>query len=189
MKIPKLVLAILAAGVVGSAFTAPQAQAVPINGSMTFSGGAVFDTASLATATRVNTFSDVVVQSRDGDFATTVSQNESVTMVQPYIFMPSTPTPGLWSVGGFTFDLASSTVVLQNSNFLLITGVGTIYGNGFDPTPGTWSFTSQSPSSNGIFSFSAGSAAQGVPDGGTTVALLGFALAGIEIIRRKLAAA
>lgn len=189
VNIPKIALAILAAGVVGSAFTAPQAQADMINGAITFAGGAIFDTNSLATATRVNTFKDVTVMSRDNDFTSTVNVGDSVTMAEPYIFTPSTPTPGLWSVGGFTFDLASSTVVLQNSNFLLITGTGTISGNGFDATPGTWSFTSQTPMANGVFSFSAGSGSQGVPDGGTTVALLGFALAGIEVIRRKLAAA
>jgi hypothetical protein len=189
MKIPKLLLTILAAGVVGSAFTAQQAQADMINGAITFAGGAIFDTNSLATATRVDTFRDVTVMSRDNDFEAFTNVGDSVTMAEPWIFTPSTPTPGLWSVGGFTFDLASSTVVLQNSDFLLITGTGTISGNGFDATPGTWSFTSQTPSANGVFSFSAGSDAQGVPDGGTTVALLGVALAGIEIIRRKVAAA
>lgn len=189
MKIPRILFSILAAGLAASAFTAPQAQADQINGAITFAGGAIFDTNSLATATRVNTFKDVTVMSRDNDFATTINVGDSVTMAEPWIFTPSTPTPGLWSVGGFTFDLDSSTVVLQNSNFLLITGTGTLSGNGFDPTVGSWSFTSQTPMANGVFSFSSGSATQGVPDGGTTVALLGVALAGIEIIRRKLAAA
>ncbi len=186
MKLSKIGLAVLAASLFASAVTG---QAAMIDGAITFAGGAVYDTMSLATATRVNTFSDVVVQSRDGDFAAFVGVGDSVTMASPYIFTPSTPTPGLWSVDGFTYDLLTSTVVLQNSNFLLIEGTGTISGNGFDPTPGTWSFTSQSPAANGVFSFSSGSAAQGVPDGGTTVALLGFALAGIEIVRRKLATA
>lgn len=186
MKIPRILLTILAAGLAASAFTAPQAQADQINGAITFAGGAIFDTNSLATATRVNTFQNVTVMSRDMDFTTYVNAGDSVTMAEPWIFNPSTPTPGLWSVGGFTFDLGASTVVLQNSDFLLITGTGTIYGNGFDATAGTWSFTAQSPAANGIFSFSSGSATQGVPDGGTTVALLGVSLAGLGLLHRKL---
>lgn len=86
-------------------------------------------------------------------------------------------------------DLANSVVVLQTSSFLAITGSGTISGNGFDATPGTWSFTSQSPSASGVFSFSAGSNAQGVPEGGSTVALLGLGLAGVAMLRRKVACA
>lgn len=186
MKLLKSSLAALSVGFVMMAFTGNQADAAMINGAITFAGGAVYDTNSLATATRVNTFSAVKVASVDGDFASFVSAGNSVTMAAPYIFSPSTLTPGLWSVGGFTYDLASSTVVLQNANFLLITGTGTVKGNGFDATPGTWSFTSQSPKARGVFSFSSGSAAESVPDGGSTVALLGLALSGVEILRRKL---
>ena len=184
MKAIKCTLATLAAVFVASAFV-PQAKATLINGAITFSGGAVYDTMSLATATRVNAFSDVVVQSRDGDFSS-VAVGAGVTMAMPWIFSPSTPTLGLWSVGGFTYDLASSTVVFQGADLLSITGTGTISGNGFDATAGTWNFTSQTPSANGIFSFSSGTSAQGVPDGGTTVALLGLGLAGVELIRRKM---
>ena len=189
MKIHKLLLAVIAAGLAASSFTAPQAHATMIDGAITFAGSAVFDTNSLATATRVDAFSDVMVMSRDGDFTSTVNVGDSVTMSQPWIFTPSTPTPALWSVGGFTFDLASSTVVLQNSDFLLISGIGTITGNGFDATEGVWSFTSQEPHAGGVFSFSASSGSTGtVPDGGTTVALLGIGLVGVEVLRRKVLA-
>jgi hypothetical protein len=189
MKLPKLALAILVAGFATTAFTGHQANAVMINGALTFAGGAVFDTTSLATATRVNTFSDVFVTSASDDFASFVNVGDSVTMTTPYIFMPSTATPSLWSVGGFTYDLDASTVVLQNADFLIISGTGTVSGNGFDATAGIWNFTSQSPDADGVFSFSASIGGQGVPDGGTTVALLGIALAGVELIRRKIASA
>jgi len=188
MKLSKLALAVMAAGLV-TAGLSTQANAAFINGGITFSGGAIYDTMSLATATRVNTFVDVTVESDDGDFASFVNVGDPVTMAQPWIFTPSTPTPGLWSVGGFTFDLASSTVVLQDSDFLIISGTGTVSGNGFEPTTMTWNFTSQSPDANGVFSFSAsGNAGGGVPDGGTTVALLGVALIGLEFLRRKIVA-
>lgn len=57
---------------------------------------------------------------------------------------PSTAIPGLWSVGGFAFDLATATIDVQNSRLLSITGAGTLTGAGFDPTPGTWAFSTQS---------------------------------------------
>lgn len=189
MKKSKLLWTIIAACVVSTAAFCQSAQAAMINGAITFSGGAVYDTSSLATATRVNTFMDVKVMSSDGDFGTFTNADDPVAMATPWIFSPSTPTLGLWSVGGFTYDLANATVVLQSSNFLLISGTGTISGNGFDVTPGTWSFTSQSPSANGVFSFSGSSNANGVPEGGATIALLGLALAGVEIVRRKIAVA
>ena len=180
MKLLKLTLAVLAAALVTSG-----AQAAMVNGAITFAGGAIFDTDSLATATRVNTFVDVKVQSEDGDFAGFVADGDATTMAVPYIFTPSTATPGLWSVGGFTFDLDGSVVDLQNADFLMISGTGTITGNGFDPTEGSWSFTSQSPAADGVFSFSSSGDFNGVPDGGSTVALLGLGLTCVWMIRRK----
>jgi len=183
MKLLKLALAVLAAALVTSG-----AQAAMVEGAITFAGGAKFDTNSLATATRVTLFKNVKVMSEDGDFTGIVSDDDAVTMAVPYIFTPSTATPGLWSVDGFTFDLDASVVVLQNADFLLISGTGTITGNGFDPTPGTWSFTAQSPKANGVFSFSSSDGFL-APDGGSTVALLGLGLTGIWMIRRKLVTA
>ena len=185
MKISKLVLALLTIGLVAG-LTAQKANAVTINGTLTIAGGAAFDTSDLATATRVNAWSNTTVQSLTGDFAGFVNVNDPVTMTAPWIFSPSTFTPGLWSVGGFTYDLLSSIVVLQNSDFLLITGIGTVMGNGFDPTQGSWSFTTQSPDANGVFSFSAGTSTP-VPDGGVTAALLGIGLVGLELFRRRFA--
>ena len=179
MKLLKLALAVLAAALVTSG-----AQAAMVDGAITFAGGAKFDTNSLATATRVTLFKNVKVMSEDGDFTGIVSDDDAVTMAVPYIFTPSTATPALWSVDGFTFDLDGSVVVLQNADFLLISGTGTITGNGFDPTPGTWSFTAQSPTADGVFSFSSSDGFR-APDGGSTVALLGLGLTGIWMIRRK----
>lgn len=187
-KIRKVMLAVLAA--VALTFASTEANAALINGALTISGGAAFDTASLATATQVDSFHNVSVQSADGDFASFVSTGDSVTMAAPYVFSPSTPTLSLYSVGGFTFDLANSVVEFQNANYLLISGSGTITGNGFEATPGTWSFSTQSPSADGIFSFSAASnAAAGVPESGATVVLLGISLIGVAVVRRKFSVA
>ncbi|HTL16954.1 MAG TPA: VPDSG-CTERM sorting domain-containing protein, partial [Patescibacteria group bacterium] len=99
-----------------------------------------------------------------------------VTMTAPYIFNPSTPAPALWSVGGFTFDLLSSNVITQSSNGILIVGEGIIMGNGFDATPGEWSF-SQQKGRGTTLTFSATTTA--VPDSGMTATLLGLGLAGL----------
>ena len=56
MKTLKLTSAVLAVALVTSG-----AQAAMVNGAITLAGGAIFDTDSLATATRVNTFVDVTV--------------------------------------------------------------------------------------------------------------------------------
>jgi hypothetical protein len=181
----KSIVALIAAALLGSVLAATQAQAAMINGAITFAGGVTLDK-KLALATKVTSFSNVKVQRLDGDFTGFVAVLDPTTMAATWKFNPSTPTPGLWSVGGFTFDLSSSSVDLQNSKFLLISGVGTVTGNGFDATPGSWSFSTQGPKAGGIFSFSGSSQA---PDGGTTVALFGIALAGVEIVRRKLAPA
>lgn len=184
MKITKLSL--LVAGLLLGAFANQRAHAAAIEGAITFAGGAAFDTNSLATATRVNAFNNVVCVSDDGDYASFVNSSSVVTMTTPWIFTPSTLTPGFWSVGGFTFDLDSSTVVLQNSSFLLIEGSGTVTGNGFDATAGIFRFSTQAPGTKkGIFSFSASS--EGVPDRGATVALLGITLLALEVLRRRVA--
>jgi len=191
MKLSKTILAVLATGVLSCGLFSQQAQATAITGDIQFAGEVAFDTNSLATATKVVTWFDVFhnagfssVTSGTGDFAG-IAPGTSAAMAQ-WTFNPSTPTPGLWSVGGFTFDLLSSTVVTQNASTLVITGNGIVSGNGFDPTAMDWSFTTQSSGgkTRTTFSFSANGVA--VPDGGSAVALLGLALTGIEVLRRRL---
>jgi VPDSG-CTERM motif len=193
MKLSKTILAVLATGVLSCGLFSQQAQAAPITGDIQFAGEVAFDTNSLATATRVVTWFDVFhnagfssVTSASGDFASFVSSGDQATMGAPWIFNPSTATPGLWSVGGFTFDLTSSVVVTQNATTLVIEGTGIVSGNGFDNTAMDWSFTTQSSGgkTRTTFSFSANGVA--VPDGGSAVALLGLALTGIEVLRRRL---
>jgi len=186
----------VATGVVSCALFSQQAQATAINGNINLAGSVQFDTNSLGTATQVTTWFDIfnnagfssVAPGGTGDFAG-IAPGTQATMAQPWIFNPSTPTPGLWSVGGFTFDLLTATVVTQNAQFLSISATGIVSGNGFDPTAMEWSFTAQSAGGRPgtIFSFSANGVA--VPDGGATVALLGLALTGVEVLRRKLKAA
>ena len=191
MKLSKTILAVLATGVLSCGLFSQQAQATAITGGIQFAGEVQFDTNSLATATKVVTRFDVFhnagfssVTSGTGDFAG-IAPGTSAAMAQ-WTFNPSTPTPSLWSVGGFTFDLLSSTVVTQNASTLVITGTGIVSGNGFDPTAMDWSFTTQSSGgrTRTTFSFSANGVA--VPDGGSAVMLLGAALSALGMARRFL---
>jgi VPDSG-CTERM motif len=158
-----------------------------IQGNITFSGGATLDTGDANTAHAVTSFVNTVVQSVSGDFDTFINPLDPATFSASWVFDPSTPTPGLWTAGGFTFALLTSTIDMRSGGTLSVKGTGTISGNSFDPTFGSWSFTTQNPSANGTFSFSASGLS--VPDGGSAVALLGLALIGVEVLRRKLMAA
>ena len=133
-------------------------QAAPITGSISVRGGATLDTLNVNTATKVTGWQNAAVVSRSGDFATFVNVGASVTMTAPWNFN-SGPLPALWNVGGFTFDLTSSSIVTQGGGFLSVAGTGTISGNGFANTPGSWRFSTQNPPANGVFSFSASTTA------------------------------
>ncbi len=188
MKILKT-LAVCAAALVMSGLTAHQAQAVQINGTIDFAGTATFN-GTLATATEVSSFSNAHVEFATGDFATFTSTNQTVAITAPYVFNPSTAYSPLWAVGGFVFNLTESHIMTQNANGLVILGSGTLMGNGFDSTSGTWAFSSQNPSGRprSTFSFSAGTDAVPTPEGGSAVGLLGIGIVGVEALRRKLAA-
>lgn len=181
MRQLRVILAGAAACMIGIA----GAQAAQITGLLNIEGTATFNH-KLGTATAVTVFSNVTVGRGNTGVFGSIPIGTAV-MMSTYTFKPSTPTPALWSVDGFTFDLQTSTIVLQTKNFLAISGTGTISGNGFDATPATWAFTTQNASgdSHRIFTFSANTEAKGVPDGGMTVALLGASLLGLAAWRAK----
>ena len=157
------------------------AQAAFISGLISFDGTANLDNTNLALATKVLTWSNVEAGIPiTGDFATYVSAGNSATFTPGWTFTSGALTP-LWTCGGFTFDLTSSAVQFQTGSALVVSGTGTVSGNGFQTTSGTWDFSSQTGAGT-AFRFSASSK---VPDGGTTMALFGFSLLGLYGARRK----
>jgi hypothetical protein len=167
----------------------PQAPAA-ISGEIGFTGATAFDTPSLATATKVDIWRDangvlgfLTVSDVTGSFSG-IALGTDATMAAPWVFNPSTSTPGLWSVGGFTFDLTSATITLQNASFLDIKGVGTINGQAAD-----WAFTAQSANGQNQTFFTVSANNVTVPDSGQTAMLLGVALIALAIVRWKFARA
>ena len=174
-------------------------QAQQINGSIAFTGGAQMDSGSVDSATKITSWLDQsslppTVDSRSGDFTGFVSVNDPVAFAAPWSFN-SGAIPAFWAVGGFTFDLTSSTIDNQNFGFLNVSGTGTVSGNGFLPTLASWSFSAQDPpagtvgtSQDLVFSFSASGEAvpRTTPDGGATLGFLGLALLVAEGLRRQL---
>jgi hypothetical protein len=161
-------------------------QAAAITGNITFTGGVTLDTGSAGTATKVLTWVAPVVLTTSGSFVGTVGP---VAFFSPWSFN-SGAISTFWSVGGFTFDLASSAIQFQGGTppSVSVGGTGTIH-HGADSATGTWAFSTQDPAAGGpppVFSFSASTGVASVPDGGLTMALLGFALVGIEGLRRKM---
>jgi hypothetical protein len=173
-------------------FLQRNALAASITGDIYFDGKAKFDTRSLATASQVNRWKNVQVGSDTGDFATFASPENPVVMASPWVFASSAPFSGLWSVGGFTFDLTLSVVAFRSRNFLDLQGVGTVSGHGFDVTSGDWSVTFTKHRRGRLFWFSfeadppvAQPPAASVPESGSTGALLALGLIGLYFHLKK----
>jgi len=170
------------------------AQAASIIGSINFSsgpgGGVILQdsagnvTMDFALAAGIKEWQSPEVEVSSGSFAS-VPDGESVGFTQPWIFDPSTAAAPLWSIAGFgdfAFILSTATIGFRDSNFLLISGTGTLTGNNFDPTPATWTFTTQGVATDGKFSWS--STTEAVPETGAP-ALLGTALLWGCLLRRR----
>jgi VPDSG-CTERM motif len=170
------------------------AQAVPIVGNITFAGGTTLNTSSAGTASEVLSFTGAggtglpVVVSADGSFSG-IAAGSKATFASDWFFN-SGPVASLWSVGGFTFDLTSSSIVYQGGYpaGVLVDGVGAITGNGLTPEAMTWSFSVSDPAAGAgsslIFSFQAADGS--VPDGGTTAMLLGLGILGLGMIKKQM---
>jgi hypothetical protein len=195
IKTVKTISAFCVIGLLSCGLFSQQAQAAgPITGSITFTGTVSLDTASAGSATMVTAWHGLAlgdkpqVQGDDGSFTAFVTPGDGVTFHASWSFT-SGAVSSFWAVDGFTFDLTSSAIFTQGAGSVTVDGIGTISGNGFDPTAGTWHFTTQDPSAESLFSFSASGAA--VPEN-STVALLtigALGLAGVHFLGRKRGAA
>ena len=182
------------------------AQAIPITGSISFGGTAVLgnesgDPVTLANATKFTSISAVVQFGASGSFSG-VSYPTPATW-SPFTFVPPTSSiVPLWTLtsGGmvFSFDSTSMTTAYDAAAGTLDiagTGVAHIVDTSsnpviYDDTAGTWTMTVTSRGT--LFTFNDTTIIPptippiAVPDGGMTLALLGTALSGLALLRRKL---
>ncbi len=178
---------------------AQSTQAIPITGAIGFAGNATLNSATAATATTVTgwsgaTTANPVVQSSSGILGTVLPANTQVAFVAPWNFTVSSLITGFWTAVGpaVSFDLQNATFVRGNifgSDYVSVYGTGLIHVAGYDATLWDFAITFQDPASvpsTQTFTFSASQ--HSVPDGGTTVLLLGAALSGMALIKRKLMA-
>lgn len=174
---------------------AQEVQATPVTGSIGFGGTVTWDTQSAATATEVTAWQNTQALSDNGTFASFITPIAPVTFTSSAWTLNDAATiNNFWQAGGFTFQLLSSSITTQGGSpgqtgFVVVNGTGIVSGNGFSPTTLSWSFSAQDPKSGTApdrWTFSA--SANSVPDGGATVLLLGIALSGVALLRKKLAA-
>jgi hypothetical protein len=178
-------LIIMAGAVAVLAGFSASVQAIPIAGSIGFGGTYTQNGGSLgnlgsATSMTIDT---VAIQTTTGDFAGATLES----FASPIAVNPGAGLGQLWQaiLGSttYTFDVTSEAQTFTSRSQLNLAGTGTITdGNAADDTLGTWqlgfgvsgdSFTWQSTS------------AAIVPDGGTTVTLLGGALLALGLFKRK----
>jgi hypothetical protein len=180
----------------GLALAPAAAQADPIVGSVGF-GGAFIPTPGPGldtTTTGLDFQNPALVTAATGDYAGTFG--ETVTFTD-FTFDPFSGTVSpLWTFmsGGktFSFDLESVALEDHGTNFLFLSGTGTLHMTGKDDTPASWSFSADHAATSGIFTFSSNS---GVPGGEgegavpepATLLLLGLGLTGAasRIARRQ----
>ena len=86
------------------------------------------------------------------------------------------------TIGGLTFDMLTVSITLQNATSLVLDGTGLFHMAGFDNTPGSFTLSANQSGT----SFSASASKGTVPDAGSTMFLLGTALAGLAAVRRRL---
>jgi hypothetical protein len=190
---------LLGVGLLTVVLVSGKSQAAYISGSVDMSGTAILDNTLLGSATSATSFMAVSVGGiPTGAFAGTAG--DSVTW-SAFGWNPSTtPVTPLWTYfdGGtgwtYTFDLLTISVDSQDNKFLNLLGSGmlTITGAGspYVATPGQWSFTISNPGggSHANFAFTFANSQTAVPDGGTTLTLLGLGVGAVELIRRRYAA-
>jgi hypothetical protein len=178
-------------GIVAAMLAVTSVQAIPISGSIYMGGEANLNSAG----TQITSWPLVYVVADSGAFSsisafTLVNMSSSAWIFSP---SPGTPLNNLWNVGGFSFDFLGDTVS-ESGNFLDIYGYGTISSSNpaYQTTDFTWNLAAEDTASGPVdivFSASTGASSGGgntVPDGGLTLVLLGVALTGIELFRRKL---
>jgi len=111
-------------------------------------------------------------------------------VIKDFTFNPFSSVGTFYTISNgdstLSFDLTDLSIDMQTATFLDMSGTGMLHLAGFDDTPGTWNFTGQRSgnNANATFSWSAGSAAEEVPEPATLL-LAGAGLFAVGFVRRR----
>lgn len=185
----------LAVGIVGTVQATPITGSIGFTGSYTQNGGTAGNLASATSFTIVNTLAHPIVVFDAMGMLTGAAA--PITFASP-ITVNFSPGNGnlvfpsdvqLWSatVSPLTYSLLVTTEMQTFTSGIQINlaGNGTLRdGTAGDDTPGTWQIGFGVTGSSFTWQSTSGSS---LPDGGTTAMLLGAALSGLALLRRKIA--
>lgn len=177
-------------------FGAAQADAALIEGGMSFTGSVTPRVSSGGAATTVDqaNFLDFFSNpagptgkitagdgTQFGDF-TSVADG-TVGVIKDISIDPFTgPIVDFWVIGDFHFELLTLVIEQQDADGIDLQGTGTITAVGFDPTPGTWLFSTQNGRTTVTFSASTQIDAVPAP---AAIGLLGLGLIGLGAAARR----
>jgi hypothetical protein len=191
----KNILKVVAVAAVAVALT-QSVQAVPITGVIGFSGSSVLDGSTASGSSEVLSWGPSIISLNSGTFAS-LDPSSTVAFASPWFF-DSSSLNNFWVVNDtvnnvtYKFNLSSSSVFSTSANSITIYLAGTVISTalGLDPTAFTGNMTIQDPGVKGQvgYKYSESISFNSVPDGGTTALLLGSALSGLALLRRKLSA-
>lgn len=155
----------------------PLLQATPITGDYIFGGSFTLDSTKLTTATEIRSLTTYLLFS-DGNVTPASTGYWEGPITLHY-------SPNVYVAGDLRFEMEDFHVDFLNPNFLNATGSGTAYAEGKDPTKMDLSMTGvwQNGFTYGSSQFHLTPTA--VPEGGSTVALLGGALLLVGLGRRR----
>jgi len=170
------------------------AQATPITGQVNIQAGSVvLNPNHLGAVTNVAGSWDGLVTSVEGSYPSTLL-GATVTYKPFAVALGNQPITSLWSVVdattgfSYSFDLTSVISIIQTGSNLFMNGQGKLWSSNpaLSAAPGMWSYginAADGTPTSGIFSFQSNNVAR-VPDGASTLILLGVGLMGVAGIGR-----
>jgi len=128
----------------GLCFISASAMAATINGSLIVGG--TYSGTGLSDATTID-LSAVFANGGTGDVDGTVNIFTPAGTGSSASLDAFAPVTSFFTVGGWTLNLSTLSIVDENASVLNLSGTGVLSGYSYDPTDVNWTFSSQSATS------------------------------------------